>query len=713
MPKQDVFSYTYAGAEWINIKWGFEVLAAVITHTLGAEFIFLLQAIVVCAILFILLKSAALYLTAKVDDNPKHILFAIACLFVLLASEYRFNGRPEMFSHLFAVVFLFLLLNYRNENSNRLFWLIPLQILWANMHEAFGMGIVMIGVFVVAAWMEYVLTIKQKLNTRQHKPLKITMLLLGAVLGLMLNPNGVKLLTRPFSILNQVYENKFSTELLDFSRREFWQFNSYVAVAIVLVTAIGVYLHFRNIKSKESKLKLFVEHFGIGYLLLLPAFLYLALTAYRNIIFLALITFPLFVFALHALWARFKVLQSKANMVLGGVSVIGLLLYGTVVSNKYYELTGSHDKFGLQVFTSYNPVGAANFIHANHIAGPFFSDYLTSSYLLYALQPDFKTFIDLRDLDVFPSEFFNKYATAITYPEEFVRLDSAYRFNCIVLYRPQFAAIHSYLNSESRFKLAYADAVACVFIPKKDSSEVSPAVFSALPSSAHGNLSTVVNHVLNPLFKGEDADNDETDYLAAAYFTTIGRLDAAEDYAKRSALSKKQAYKGLEVLGEVYYNRALQATTKEEKMQLLSSSASYYNQALAQQSDYAPAYLGLGAVYFQQQNITTALDNFDKCLSLDKENLNANIFAAECCKYFINLNNNQSSGYVERAIDYYRTADKINPHNPTIELNLGFLYFRQNNCDKATQYLKNLVDYPGLSPQERQQAKGCLQKCGG
>jgi len=37
VPRVDVFSYTMQGAEWINIKWGFEVLAAIVSKLTGPE----------------------------------------------------------------------------------------------------------------------------------------------------------------------------------------------------------------------------------------------------------------------------------------------------------------------------------------------------------------------------------------------------------------------------------------------------------------------------------------------------------------------------------------------------------------------------------------------------------------------------------------------------------------------------------------------------
>jgi hypothetical protein len=44
VPTQDVFSLLISGTSWINIKWGFEVMAAAVAGAFGAESVLLLQA---------------------------------------------------------------------------------------------------------------------------------------------------------------------------------------------------------------------------------------------------------------------------------------------------------------------------------------------------------------------------------------------------------------------------------------------------------------------------------------------------------------------------------------------------------------------------------------------------------------------------------------------------------------------------------------------
>ncbi len=712
IPKHDVFSFTYEGAKWVNVKWGFEVVAALITKISGPECVFILQAIISCLIVFFLIKAAKKLQTTNYELRTESITLPTAILFSLIAMEYRIIGRPEMFSHLFTVVFLFLLLRNQKTESNKIFWLIPLQIVWANFHEAFGIGIVLTGIFVAGSWIEYLLSKKKIAFAQKQLPKKISILLLAQIASVIINPNGIALLTQPLNILGQVYENKYTTELLDFTHPEYWQWNVYLVIGTLVIGTLGNWVYFRSVKTKSNRFKIFIEQYGLGYLLALVAFTYLALTAYRNVVFLVLVFFPLIVFGIDSFIAKIKFFTTFTKQASIVLCLLLFVFYSLIISNKYYELTYSRDRFGLEVLSTFNPVGAAEFVKQNNLKGKCFSDYLTSSYLLWKLQPDFKTFIDLRDLDVFPSEFFSTFAAAVTFPDEFEKLDSIHHFSYAVIYRPQFSSLHNYLFNQSRFKLAFADAVAAVYIPKTSSSDSSSLAFTPIRSVNISSPAFILNKILNPFYSYFDYSTVDNDLLAAGYSLNVGQIEKAEMFAQKSSTNNIENYKGKEMLGEVYYNKAIHSVSAETKNQWLTNAGNAYQESLNENDDYPQTHLGLGAVYFQQQNYALASESFEKTISLDKNNLNAYNFAAECCKYFLNLNNSDSKKYLEKAISFYRKADKLNPDNPTIILNLGFLCFRNNDCHNTKKYLSKVSNFQGFTEAQRRSAKECLLKCG-
>ncbi|MBK8659465.1 MAG: hypothetical protein IPN22_11500 [Bacteroidetes bacterium] len=709
VPHYDVFSYTYTGSPWVNVKWISEVLLALAARLGGPESVFLWQALVTCGIVFFLLKLADL--SSEVAPGKAPVVFSV--LLVLLAIEYRIIGRPEMFSHFFSVVFLWLLYRYHLNPGKQLWWLVPLQILWANTHEAFGMGVVLTALFCAGDWLQYTWGKYGKWFTQTKRPLMLTLVLVAQVASLAVNPYGIQLLLQPFKIFGQVYENKYTTELFDFRTLEYWQWNTWLVLLLVLVAVLGNVLEWRSKKTSSNKWLLFVQTYGLGYLLTLMAFTYLASSAYRNIVFFVLMLFPFLVRAMVFFGRKLFSNERALYLSKGGVTVLLLVTYSLIVSNTFYKLIGSRDSFGLQVRTAYNPVAAADFVQAQNLTGKCFSDYLTSSYLLWRLQPDFKSFIDLRDLDVFPASFFNEFAEAVTFPEEFERLDSIHHFSYVVLYRPQFNALHRHLYNNSRFRMALLNEVAVVYTPAQDTLRL-PSYSEALPK-LQGRFSLAVNYLLNPFYAFTKSVNEvNTDAVAASYYLAVGDLPRA----RQQLSGKTNDYQLLQLSGELAYNAALAAdadTTTEAltKEQHLATALSYYMQSLQLKDDYGPTYLGLGAVYFQQQNYLTALEHFEKATRYDKTNLNAWLFAAECCKVMVNRNNEESAAYARQAISFLQKAEQLNPDNPPMMLNIGFLYFRLNDCVNTRKYLLPIKDFEGFGPEQKTNIAQCLTKCAG
>ncbi|MBP6624836.1 MAG: hypothetical protein KA198_06675, partial [Chitinophagaceae bacterium] len=382
VPQTDVFSFTHFGQAWINIKWGFEVLAALLSDAFGPSSVFILQ--MACSVFILFFLKKILDLLELFDP----LSFFITSFILLLGIEYRMIGRPEMFTHLFIVISLYIHLFAKHKNIKSLWLLIPLQILWTNLHEAYGLGIVIAGIFLV--W--------NLLESRLHKttfsfiPI---LAFLATLASVAINPRGLLLYKKAIDIYFQVNENKFTSELSSIASSLYWQKEAYLFAIIIILLISSIFA-----LSKQNQLNKLVQTFTPAYFMLLIAMTFLAFSAYRNIALFFLVAFPLLVWLIkHFLPITFS--WSKV------LSLIGIISYILVVSNTYYRFTNSRDRFGLEVLSTNNPIGAAQYIEQKGLTQKKgFADYLSSSYLLWKLQPDFKTYIDLRDLDVFPKSFF-------------------------------------------------------------------------------------------------------------------------------------------------------------------------------------------------------------------------------------------------------------------------------------------------------------------
>ncbi|MCC7029720.1 MAG: hypothetical protein IT257_05385 [Chitinophagaceae bacterium] len=525
VPVTDVFSFTHNGQPWINIKWGFEVMAAWIAAHAGPESVLILQMLVSGLIIFFILKTFRLL---KLDSPA---LFFLCTVLLLFACEDRMIGRPEMFSHMFTVIFLYSLLHFHHTKSKRVWLLIPLQAVWCNLHEAYAIGIVMLLIDTAISWLLY-------FKNKDEKPWYITVCTFAATGALLINPRGILLLLRPLNIFAQVQTNKYTTELDSFLTPEYWQKESWFFVLTVLTIIVYLLHQYRN-----NQLKKLPDIFPLQYFGICLAFLFLAFTAYRNIIFFQLAAIPLLAFILRQIFVNIE--RYRIAFASGGIAI-----YLLVVSDKYYHMTASRDHFGLEVLSTNNPSGAARYIEENNLrTAKCFSDYLTSSYLLWRLQPDFKTYIDLRDLDIFSTAFFEQYLQIINDPAVFKEVDQKENFDYVVLFRRSNGPLHHYLYNDSVYGCVFADPVAAVYqktdvLPQGDFFQTC----KPIPSTA---FASAVTKVFNPFYQPYDYDAVNYDYEAASFYTNAGKISLAEKRINQFLTVHPQSESAIELKSQI------------------------------------------------------------------------------------------------------------------------------------------------------------------
>lgn len=698
MPHADPFSFTYANTPWQNIKWGYEVIIALLSTTLGTEMLMVLQVLCSCLLVYLLIKTTYRLSPA----TPQSITYLIVGL-SFMAIEYRITGRSESISQVFFLLVCVLLLFFRNNPSRHIWWIPLVMMCWANLHEAFGIGLVVLFVFTLTSWFEALYT---RTQPREYA-LKHTLILGVSLAAMCINPNHVHILLKPFEIANQVYQNKYTTELSTYTQSLFWTKEARITLGLFLFVCTVVALRFFVTKSPLQKWSRLNDCICLPYAALLVVLVYVASTGHRNIVFATLAVVPVFIVNISWLLSFVKIKLSNTVTYIVTI-VLFVLLYISVVTNRYYTFWQSKNKYGLEIPAGATPIGAANFLQTNNLLQkPIFSDYLTSSYLLWRLQPTFKTFIDLRDLDIFPMEHFNLFTQIVTNPTSFEKVDSQYHFASVVLINiPQMQALHTHLYRHPSFRLAYLDAVCCVYV--KDTALTHTHINSPLSTATPSKWAYAVSKLFNPWYIANDLSTVDQVYPAAEYFYSVSDWGWTKSYAQQSVKQGIEPYRGLVMLGQVAYQQALDDTTQLRALKM-DSANSYMQQAISLNPDYIPALIDLGAFAFQNQQYKSAVNYFEKACGIDPDNLSAHTNAAEVYKTMAGTNNNKK--YLEKAIEHFLKADYLNPHNPEIMMNLGFLYYRMNNCDKAVPYLEQIVDYPNLTDVQRIRAKEAIQKC--
>jgi len=400
------YSSTFADFPFINHHWGAGVIFYIIWSLAGFNGLTLFYSALGAPTFLIFFRVA-------LDRAGWKIAAPLAFFLVPLIAE-RVEVRPEGFSYFFAALFFLLLTRY-NQGRIRfrtlLFVLPLLQIIWVNFHIYFVFGLAIIALFGA----EQFLTQPDRLA--QIKKFAALFLLTAAV-GL-INPSGLNGLLYPLHIFQNygigVTENQPGWVLA----RQGFNLDNYPVVKITLAFLAGGIIAVFFKKRRGLPLA------SLG---LAVVFGYLSWTAVRNYTFFGLFALP----ALAALayefkpdFSKFQPRNKKILITLTIITVVGatLAINRTRVSNHAKE-------YGIGILP--NSLKAANFFTGNNIQGPIFNDFDIGGYLIYALFPRERPFVDNRP-EAYPASAFQEiFLPMQVSPDLWQKQEEKYRFNAII-----------------------------------------------------------------------------------------------------------------------------------------------------------------------------------------------------------------------------------------------------------------------------------------
>lgn len=691
IPRTDPFSFTFPGTPWINVKWLFEILIYYIQKISSPEWIIAIQAVVNVAVLVLLLESKKHF-----SEKAGYGAFLWALVW-MLSVEFRMTGRPEMMSHLFTALYLLVLCRHEKK-PDRLFWLlVPLQALWANFHEGYGVGYIIL----LAFFLDALLHFKKKRNPVEQLAMPIV-----AVLAVAFHPYGIQMIWHPLEIFGQLGENKFTVELYSMFTGFYWaQLQSWIfAFSFLLGTILVIILAIK--KGKEA-----IQSFPAWYLLMCLLFAYLGTTAHRNIPFFMIWSFPLIAWAADGLFVRLQRWR-VVSLAAGAVFILTIAMgYYGIVSNRFYEAIGSKGRFGLFVPPSQNPIGAADFIESQGLsAKTAFSDFLVSSYLMWELRSGFKTYIDFRDLDVFPPGHFQRLAQMGYYTSVFDQDDGKYHFDYAVIYRPQFSRLHAYLAQSEKWKVAFIDPVAVVYIkdstgnPKEDA-------YKILGPPIASKAAMTFNHILGAGFFEPDRPMNEH-AIAAGFYSSIGYDSLALVHAEMSTKVSGMEVEGYVTLGETWLQTGNKLTGPQQRHHAFVQSSEAFTKAFQLDKNSEKSLQGLAQLAMAVNDPLSALQYINRGIGLNHENPSWYLLSAQANGALSMVQSRQSATYVQAYIDDLKHYLELNPDDVPVKSNLALTLCQLGRCDEAREFLEGESMYPGMPSGDREKLERCKQRCG-
>jgi len=147
VPTTDLFSFSKPHDAWFAWEWLTDVLYAALFDWTGLKGIVLLSGLIISAIFSILLR---------------HLLWRGVNLFIAIglslictsAAAVHFHARPHLFTLLFLVTTLWMVDKDRRSHTRAVWLLIPLMVLWTNVHGGFLVMIAVLGLLTAGTAVE-------------------------------------------------------------------------------------------------------------------------------------------------------------------------------------------------------------------------------------------------------------------------------------------------------------------------------------------------------------------------------------------------------------------------------------------------------------------------------------------------------------------------------------------------------------------------------
>ncbi len=480
-PSEDPFLYTAGhGIGWVYHSWLWTVLVALVDRLAGLGGVVVFHALLACAL------CAIVYTTARIDRWG--LVNALAVTLFLVTIGPRLCGKAEVATWLMLAVF------YRLLDPGTLFtWkrgavLGALQVLWANLHGGYPLGVFVALCYSAGGWLEARLG-KQRAASRAHPPLWFPAVLFLLAVA---DPRLFRERLAPFAFVTGSESVQPVGESGKMLITE-WQ-SPFQAAATdpslpwLYVLAVGVGLaSFAVVRRRRP----------VGRFLFLLGMAVLGATAVRHLPGLGLSAALVLLGNLAEREARRPTPEPKRKRKAKAAEVraaarwryaaaaglLGAVLLAAAISLRVARpgFDGGQSRGFFTLRPSIACPQAASFILDHQLPGPIFNDYLIGAYLGARLYPKYRLFIDARVLD--PAVVV-RYTEMVGSPARFEEAARRHGFRTVVLgnfSKTVRSPLGQALARDPRWRLVYLDPLAVIYV--RDAPGVQPAVRLRLPGS--------------------------------------------------------------------------------------------------------------------------------------------------------------------------------------------------------------------------------------
>jgi hypothetical protein len=439
-PYKDVFAFLPTYDQWVYHEWLTGVLFFPLYQNFGAAALQLLKYCMGLGTMGFIFMTA---LRRGADFYAAiSVLFAISGILDFGYSPVR----AQIFTYFFFALSLYLLETARiTKQWKALWWLIPLHILWCNLHGGFLVGLGLIGFYIIG----------EAVSRKSFVPYVVVLVL--SSLATLINPYGIEYWS--FFIRSLPMPRP---ELVEwFSVYAAYKYGIIGNFAFIYIMFTIIFLLLLLLWRKPREL---TPYIGLGLTI------FLGLKQQRHICF-----FLLLAGAYMPVWLSAFLEAMKSEAIIQGTlkrigwktaSLIGiffsLIMIVKIISQNPLSLTLPSQPNQDKKFSAYYPLGAINYIKENALSGNILTVFSWGEYLMWTLYPACRVSLDGRYEQVYPESISKEYFDFIFCRQNWRNFLNKYSPDMILIEKE--SKLYGALRNEPGWNQAYHDSGAALFL---------------------------------------------------------------------------------------------------------------------------------------------------------------------------------------------------------------------------------------------------------
>jgi len=190
LTRPDTWSFVTQGACWINQNWGSGFILYLVNRGFGYAGLLILK--------FALISGCAFFIILLMRSRQiPHVLSVVLASLCLLGISRYLDLRPNLFSLLIVPLFVWIIFISR-EKPGLLWWSIPAEAIWANVHGGFVLGLALLLAWAAASLLASICDRRKVINKSTITAIVVFM---AACMVACLSPFGLTNLVFPFDML--------------------------------------------------------------------------------------------------------------------------------------------------------------------------------------------------------------------------------------------------------------------------------------------------------------------------------------------------------------------------------------------------------------------------------------------------------------------------------------------------------------------------------